>query len=323
LKRLILLGAGVALSVVFLSLSLRGTDWAAIGAALRTADPLQAPLFLLALFAFYWLKALRWKQLLEPSVRAPTRSFFPPMMIGYGASALLPFQLGEILRAVAVGKRLPVSTSAALASIGLERIFDLATLLLIAGLAIGLNDAVPRALADSSLAVAGVVALAAAAAIVMGQRSAALLRWFAWAAKPLPEKTRTWLETQLERAASGLQALGQPRLLLSIAATSLLQWGFMLVCGWLSLRALHIDVPYEVLLALAALTVIGVSLPTAPGYIGSIQLAYTLALTPHGVAPSTAFAASVFYHVLAWLSVVVVGALCLKRAGMRFSLRPT
>jgi uncharacterized membrane protein YbhN (UPF0104 family) len=66
------------------------------------------------------------------------------------------------------------------------------------------------------------------------------------------------------------------------------------------------------------LTVIGVSLPTAPGYVGSIQLAFVLALKPAGVAPESALAASMFYHVLAYVSVVGGGLVFLRHYGMRF-----
>jgi hypothetical protein len=57
------------------------------------------------------------------------------------------------------------------------------------------------------------------------------------------------------------------------------------------------------------------SLPSGPGYVGSIQLAFTLGLAPFGVAAGPAIAASVFYHVLVCGSLIVAGLIALHRLG--------
>jgi len=54
---------------------------------------------------------------------------------------------------------------------------------------------------------------------------------------------------------------------------------------------------------------------TSPGYVGTIQFAYTLALSPYAISSATAFAASVFYHALAYFSVFFVGLYYLHRSG--------
>jgi uncharacterized membrane protein YbhN (UPF0104 family) len=57
------------------------------------------------------------------------------------------------------------------------------------------------------------------------------------------------------------------------------------------------------------------SLPSGPGYVGSIQLAFTLGLAPFGVAAGTAIATSLFYHVLVCGSLIVAGLIALHRLG--------
>ena len=54
-------------------------------------------------------------------------------------------------------------------------------------------------------------------------------------------------------------------------------------------------------------------LPAAPGYIGSMQLAYIVALAALGVSLPQAFAASLYAHVLFNLFVLVTGVALLRQ----------
>jgi hypothetical protein len=66
--------------------------------------------------------------------------------------------------------------------------------------------------------------------------------------------------------------------------------------------------------------VVGITLPSSPGYFGNIQLAYVLALKPFGIDAGSAIAASLFFHALAYPAVVIVGLIYLRTQGARFEL---
>jgi uncharacterized membrane protein YbhN (UPF0104 family) len=85
-----------------------------------------------------------------------------------------------------------------------------------------------------------------------------------------------------------------------------------------SLAALGIDVPVSAPLLVLGLAVASVTLPTSPGFVGAIQVAFTIGLAPFGVGPDRAFAASVYYHLLAVTAVIVLGLVSLKQMGQTF-----
>ena len=58
---------GVGCSALFLWLAFRNTDFRSIGTSLKAAEPLYALPFLAFLFVFYWLKSMRWSDLLAPN----------------------------------------------------------------------------------------------------------------------------------------------------------------------------------------------------------------------------------------------------------------
>jgi len=122
-----LIGAGLA--ALLLWLFLRGTDLAEIGAELRRADyrwVLVATL--LTLFANVQ-RAWRWRYLLMPIKTVGVGSLTSAIFIGWAFTALLPGRLGEVVRPVLIGRREDISKTAAFATVVLERLFDLLTVL--------------------------------------------------------------------------------------------------------------------------------------------------------------------------------------------------
>lgn len=318
MKQRALFIVGIALSVLFLWLALRGTDGERIWHAFSQARVWMILPFLLVLFAFYWTKAWRWRALLAPMQRLSVRALFPPIMIGYAASMILPLQLGELVRTFVASRRFGMPGTSVLSSIFLERIFDLVSLLALVGLALIIGTGVPPLLVAAGWMIGTGVAVAAAVAIAYVAWTPAVVEILRALMRFLPGNWRERLPDQVRVGSHGLNALRSPALLGEVVALTLVQWLFMWGCTYVSLAALGIDTPISAAFVTLMFTVIGVTLPSGPGYIGSIQLAYALALQPYGVSAEAAFAASVFFHLLSNASVIVVGLYYVHRTGYRW-----
>lgn len=307
---------GVALSGLFLWLALREVDGPALLAGIAGARWWVIAPFLLSLFAYYWVKTLRWAALLRPVAPVASGRLFVPVMIGYAAGALLPMQLGEVVRAWLGARRLGIRIAASFMSIALERVLDLVSILVLVALILAGTADVSPALSTATRWLGGVALAALLGLLLLVFRTEACLGLVDRIASVLPGRVHHLVRDQFQAGIGGLVALRDPWLLLAVCATSLLQWVFMFGCVWLSLYALAVPVgPVAAMLALV-FTVIGTSLPNSPGYVGSIQLAFTLALAPFGIEASAAVAASLFFHVLAYLSVVISGLLMLPLMGL-------
>lgn len=275
--------------------------------------------FLLALFAFYWLKSARWRDLLSPARVMRTRDLFPIIMIGYAGTAILPMQMGELVRAYIAGKRYELPYSLVLSSIGMERIFDLLTILALLGLVLATGQSTPPVMIQAGYVIGIITLTGLLLALLLVLRPAPVFATVRVLTGWLPAGVTRFIVEQLEAAAQGLASVARPRLLLKITGNSMLQWALMGVCIWLSLLALDLSLPVSGVVLTLVATIIGISLPTSPGYVGNIQLAFVVALGPFGVSPSVAIAASIFYHVLAYLAVVIVGFYCAHRIGFGMS----
>ena len=123
----------LALTVALLAFFLRGVDPGTVWAEARQADPRLLIAATIVVLVTYSIRAFRWQYLLAPI--GPTRfsTAFQTTVIGFAASFLLPARAGELLRPYLLAKRDQLPPTAAFATIILERLLDLITVLLLFG----------------------------------------------------------------------------------------------------------------------------------------------------------------------------------------------
>jgi uncharacterized protein (TIRG00374 family) len=120
-------GFFAALAVFFVWLSIRGMDaekWRQLKQAMDHAHYwLLVPVFSLLLVA-HWLRALRWRQLMEPMGYTPSRlNTFFAVMIGYFVNLGAP-RLGEVIKCTILAKYEKVPAQKLVGTIVAERAFD-------------------------------------------------------------------------------------------------------------------------------------------------------------------------------------------------------
>ena len=318
LKRLLTV-VGIALSGLFMWLALRDVELSALWGSLRRANLLWLVPFLLSLAVFCWLKAARWALLLAPIGKIDARGLVSPVVIGYMGTGLLPMQLGEVLRAYLAAGKMGTRMGAVLASLIVERILDVFMLLLIVGIVGLLGTDLAGQYRAVGLAFAIAALLACAALWIFATHS----EWFiAFAQRTtafVPAGMRERLLEQLRAAAAGADILRQTHQYAMLALLSLLQWICMWACTWISLAAVGLYVSPTAALAVLATTMVSMTLPSGPGYVGTLQLAYVLALAPFGVGRDVALAASFVYLAALWVPLIFGGLLLLHRTGTRLS----
>ncbi len=106
----------------------RDLDWQAVSEHVRQADPWYLAGAVLIISLGYLLRAIRWKVLLAPITETSLRELFATTTVGFSAIFLIG-RMGEIVRPMWLPMRdKRVRPSAALVTLGLERVFDLAAL---------------------------------------------------------------------------------------------------------------------------------------------------------------------------------------------------
>jgi uncharacterized membrane protein YbhN (UPF0104 family) len=170
----------------------------------------------------------------------------------------------------------------------------------------------PRTLIRPGYFIGGLELALLCIVIIMIMRTGMLVRFCIWATSFLPATLQSWLTRHIEHGALGTRALKQPHLLLGIATTSVAQAVLRATAMYLALLAVGIGAPPSAALVLLALSTAAITLPSAPGFFGTMQLCFVLALKPYGIDSSDAFAASLFYQALEYFVVTGSGLYFLK-----------
>ena len=135
-------------------------------------------------------------------------------------------------------------------------------------------------------------------------------------APPLPERVRTRVTGMV---AHFLEGLGLFRDLPRLAWVFLLSFGMFGIYALalaISMASLGIQVPWYAGLTMLVITAIGIMVPAAPGYIGTLNLACVAGLALFSVGKELAVPFSWFYFVSQWLPITAVGLFYLNREGL-------
>lgn len=114
----------VLLAVIFLYIAFKGVDLQQVFQVVSHASIFWIVILIISMLISHFIRALRWRIILS-SVKKDTslKNLFGSIMIGYGVSCVVP-RLGEITRAVTIGKWEGLSRSSMLGTVILERIID-------------------------------------------------------------------------------------------------------------------------------------------------------------------------------------------------------
>jgi len=315
---------GVLLAFALLALFFRGMDWSALGQALRDARPVPLAGVILVTIAVYSVRAWRWGDLLLPLGRVRYPDLFSATMVGFASGLLVP-RAGELLRPWLVSRRYPIPTSAGFATIILERLVDLVTVLALFALYLFVLPA-PAAQVEGRTtellklggAATGAVALGVLVFLLALHANADRVVGFA---ERLLASAPRWLADPLGRMlhafSEGLAVFRAPMPhLAKIGLQSLAMWLLIGLGFHFNHLAFRIDLPFHATFLLIAFLVVGVAIPT-PGMVGGFHAFYLIALSEvYGIDRATAAAAGIAAHALTNLPILVFGLALLGREGL-------
>ena len=220
----------------------RNADMPRVWAEVRHA---RAPLLLAAVLVTgltYVLRALRWQYLLAPIGHTHFSNAFRATVIGFAATFLLPARAGEFIRPYLLARREGLSGTAAFATIILERLLDLVTVLLLFAFFVLTADpastsaapaAMERVKVGGLIAAAGGVAALAVAFAAAGHPER-LGRWALSIERVLPARLARIVASFVETFTQGLAVMRQPRRLLVSFALSIPLWMSIAAGFWLT-----------------------------------------------------------------------------------------
>lgn len=264
----------------------RNLDWKLVRESLARADAFYITLSVLIICIGYFLRAIRWQVLLAPITASSLRELFATTTVGFAAIFLVG-RAGEIVRPMWLPMRdRRVRPSAALVTLGLERIFDLAALVCFFALnLIWFDPPNGREREFEYVEAAGFAMLAAVVAAFVGlalyqrKHSAviALLerltsrQWF-------PRRLRRVILSVMEKLAGALAVMKDGRELFMVSFWTFLLWAAIALPTWLVLLAFDLPITFGDSLFIMGFAAVSSVVPTPGGAAGAFHTATAASL---------------------------------------------
>jgi uncharacterized membrane protein YbhN (UPF0104 family) len=307
-KRLLILIVGLALGAAFFWFAVSRVDIPGVRIVLGRVEVAPALIVVVAGAMFLLFKTWRWRRILGVQSAMSSGTAFRAVAIGSAANYVLP-HLGEFVRVWATGGEKGISRTSVLATIGLERMLDIAAICLI-GIALTTLEPETSGM-RRALDLLAIASGAGFVVLVMGLRyPEAFLRVAEKFTQFLGAKFSARAIPFMRGALSGVANFIRPGEFVRLLSLSFLQWACIAVCVAASLSAVGLTITLGSSVAVLVALVVGLILPSGPGYAGTTQLAFVLALEPLGYSGESALAASLVYNATIVAVIVVIALLC-------------
>jgi glycosyltransferase 2 family protein len=174
-----------------------------------------------------------------------------------------------------------------------------------------------QSVATLALALVGLIGVVLTAILILLLFPGPAVRLAAAGSRILPDRAARLLVEGFRSFLAGLEALRSPRLLLLGLAWSFGFWAWNAFSFWIAMRAFGIDQGFATALFIQGVIVLGVAVPSAPGFFGTFHAAALVGLSEvYGVGESATLAFAFGYHLGMFVPVTLMGLWYAGRIGM-------
>jgi len=300
--------AGSLLGSVFVWLAFRGTDVDALRSSFRSADYRYLIPVVLLSFMVQLVRSYRWGVILEPLKKIDQWSLFSVTSVGFMAISLLPVRMGEFARPYLISRKSGIKLGASLATIVVERVFDMLTLMIVL-LSIIMTIELPLWIFRSACVILLITIPLLLLLIFVAIKRDISVKGVDRIISLLPHSLSARIMRLFHSFLDGLQILPSWRKTAYLALLSITTWfliglaTYILFSSFSSMARLPLAAAFTVLV----ITALGITLPTAPGFIGNYHFSCVLGLTLFDISKADALTYAILLHGIQFTIIVVLG----------------
>jgi len=306
-NRIIKFILGVLISVIGLYYAFRQINFWELWIIIKNVNFILVILAIVILLLSNIIRVWRWQILVKPIKYVSFEPAFSSIMIGYFGNSVLPFRMGEFLRAFVVADKTSLTASTAFGTIVIERILDFIGLSIVILL---IMTVYPLTSVGGSIII-GVIGLSLTAFIfffLFGEFKSSLLVKIEKSSLlriGLLHKILLFTKNFLDGATT-IRATNKLGIILLY---TLIIWIMYYCSTYLATIATGIELEWFGFGVLLISTTLAISIPAAPGYVGTYHAASVYILTNlFDVGRIDAQAAAIILHAVGTIPIVIIGA---------------
>lgn len=272
----------------------------------RTAHYGYLALSAVSVLLFMVFRAVRWRFMLNNSI--PWSKVFHIQNIGYMLTMVLPFRIGDVARAILIGRTPPVTLPQGLSTMVVERVLDLLFIVTLLPFTLSSAGTLPDNI-QAAVRLSGILAITAIIVLVVAANQRPLAnRLIRFVLERVPFlDTETWSK-RADDILAGLSSLTRLRDGVILLVLSIVVWLPILFAYYAGMRAVHLEPTWAIAGFTVCAAALSLTVPSSPGQLGVFHAGVIFALTEilgQPEAASTGFA--FLYHALNLLLMIVLG----------------
>ncbi len=297
---------GILISGVCIYFAFRGIDFSALTASIASVNYFYIIPVIGVVVLGHYLRCYRWGKILETLVHYDQKTLFILGSIGFMAVGLLPARLGEFARPYLVKKRSGIKMSASMATIIVERVFDLLTLMLFMFIVI-IKVSLPPEVVKAGITMLAISVSLFIMLIILAIKREFSIKRIDSLLRVLPPKFAGPLNRLAHSFIDGLQILPDIGKTLYVLLLSVLIWAVLGLSAYVLFLGFGFKLSIINGFAVTVIIALGVMLPAAPGFIGTYHMACKIGLVAFGVSQADALSYAILLHFFQMIPVVVLG----------------
>jgi uncharacterized protein (TIRG00374 family) len=214
--------------------------------------------------------------------------------------------MGELVRTYLISAKSRVALSSSLAAIVLERILDLACVLVVLLLLI-INIGVPAWVIRTGCGISAILVAGILSALVLLYRGKSVVGVLKPINSKLPSKWLSRIEGFVPGFLIGLAVVRSRKRMFYVVCLSALIWTLAGLGFYNVFWIMNLQLPIVSAFVILVITTIGVAMPVAPGFLGNFHYGCILALSLFNIPKSVALAFSLISYVLGICVSIVLG----------------
>ena len=306
-------GFSIILAVVFLYIAFYDVDFSEVLTIVSHANIIWVLIFIVVTMFGHYLRALRWKYILN-SVKPNTsmKNLFGALMVGYGVNCVTP-KLGEVTRAVLIGKWEGLSRSSMFGTVILERIIDVISLgfsVIVALLltSVNLSEKFPWLITSLYIMAAFIIVSIVFLTLILRSRekfSKLIIKFIGKISHKLAERI-AYIFTMLAEGFASLKGTKNYFWTITLTAFIIFMYAFGSYAGMLMLDMQNIQtITFGMGWIIMSISAIGVIIPT-PGSTGSYHtLAKSTLVLIFGFSETISVAYAFLTHIIGYIIFII------------------
>jgi uncharacterized protein (TIRG00374 family) len=314
--RIATIGTSLLLSALFAYAALHDVDWGRTAHALRASNYWWLLPALAALALSLLVRIERWRILFRTDQRPAFGALTRAMLAGLFFNVVLPARAGDAARVVALRADAGTSAAESGATIVVERLIDVLTLLALLFVTVPWLPSVSWLHSAAVVALVSVVAAGVIVAIAIRLDRRTNRRLIEALAR-LPLVSVDAATRGLANVEHGLAAIRRPRQVLAAVAWTILSWLILGSAYWFLMVGFHLQLPFLAGVLAVVATGLAFIIPAAPGGAGVFEAAGLASTSAYHVPTSKALAYVLVLHALNVIPYLVAGAVVLLSSARR------